>query len=87
MKEYENRDFSDEEIVFSSFTYLIDTGCIISSLMSISHECSPDDSSLTAGDSRVLNWFLYLPKCKQDVIREDRTADETMFRAHLIINT
>lgn len=61
---------------------------ILSSLMAIiyaPHE--PGDSILTNADAKFVNWFLYLPRCKQDKLRKDGRVDETMFLACLVVNT
>jgi hypothetical protein len=55
--------------------------------MGINHVSNPEDYSLMAADAKFVNWFLYLPKCKTEIVREDRSVDEIMFRAHLTINT
>ncbi|KAH8799690.1 hypothetical protein F5884DRAFT_810890 [Xylogone sp. PMI_703] len=87
LKEYDYREFVDEEIVFSSFTYHIDATRILSSLLDIHDEPRlPGDRQLMAADAKLFNWFLYLPKCKQDIIKEDQSVDEVMFSAHIAIN-
>jgi hypothetical protein len=86
--DYDNREFSDEEIVFSSFTYLVDVMRIASSVMNINLEDrQPGDGVLASADAKFVNWALFLPKCKQELVRDDQSVDETMFFAHLILNT
>lgn len=88
LTEYDLREFSDEEIAFSSLSYQIDAMRILSSIMNI-HACprQPGDKAVMAADAKLLNWFLYLPKSKQELIKEDQSVDEVMFSAHLTINT
>ncbi|TVY32072.1 hypothetical protein LOCC1_G008423 [Lachnellula occidentalis] len=86
LADYDNREFDDEDVVYSSWTYLIDVSRITSSLLSINHEeRGPGDPTIAIADTRILNWSLYLPKCKQDLISEDQKIDETMFLAHTIM--
>jgi hypothetical protein len=88
LTDYDNRDFDEDEIIFSSFAYLIDVGRILSSTIAITQLVKdPTDQKLDAADAKIVNWFLYLPKCKQEVIKENRNIDEIMFMAHLSINT
>ncbi|KAG9233266.1 hypothetical protein BJ875DRAFT_426183 [Amylocarpus encephaloides] len=85
--DYDNREFAEDEITFSSFTYLIDSCRILSTQLSINiAERSPGERSLEAADAKWVNWTLYLPKCKQNLMAKDGNADETMFLAHIIAN-
>jgi len=86
--EYDNRELELEDIIFSSFTYLIDVSRITSSILGINSDIrDPSDRKLAAADAKIVNWFLYLPKCKQNSMTEDRKVDELMFLAHLSMNT
>jgi hypothetical protein len=88
LTDYDNREFAEEEIIFSSFTYLIDVGRITSALLGINCDVRDHgDDRLTSADAMFVNWFLYLPKCKQELLKEDKGLDETMFKAHLAVNT
>jgi hypothetical protein len=87
LSEYDNREFADEEITFSSFTYLIDSVRIAGSLLTINNnESGPGERALEAAEAKFVNWFLYLPKCKADIVKVGGEIDETMFWAHNITN-
>ncbi len=61
---------------------------ILSSVMSIIYAPNePGASVLTSADAKFVNWFLYLPRCKQDKVKKDGRVDETMFLASLVVNT
>ena len=46
----------------------------------------PWESILAAADAKFVNWFLYLPRCKMNLV-ENGEVDEIMFMAVLLINT
>jgi hypothetical protein len=56
-------------------------------MLSINNVRDPNVSKRRTADTRILNWFLYLPDCKQNVVTDDRKIDELMFLAHLSVNT
>ncbi len=90
MLEYDNREFEDIERPFSSFTYLIDSYRITSAVMPLvlaAEAKAASDSDVDRADTRIDNWLLHLPKCKQEIIKDDGQTDETLFLAHLMINT
>lgn len=86
-EEYDSRELNGEQVVFSSMSYLIDAMRIASSTCStrVVPFC-PGDRAILAADAKFVNWLLYLPRCKQEAVKEDRTIDETMFLAHVCIN-
>ncbi|KAH6682468.1 hypothetical protein B0J14DRAFT_123063 [Halenospora varia] len=87
MIDYDNREFAEEDLVFSSFTYLIDSLRVASSILSLNLEQKdPGDHHIEAVDAKFLNWSLYLPKSKQDILTKDGKVDETMFLAHVVVN-
>lgn len=51
-----------------------------------SEERGPGERVLEAVDAKFVNWFLYLPKCKVDLVLRDGKVDETMFLAHIVVN-
>ena len=86
--DYDSREFHDQEITFSSLTYLLDAIRMLSHSMSIIHSPhEPGAKALTSTDAKFVNWGLYLPHCKREIVRPDGTVDETMFFAHLVVNT
>ncbi|TVY65503.1 hypothetical protein LSUE1_G007116 [Lachnellula suecica] len=87
LADYDNREFDDEDIVYSSFTYLIDSLRICSAVLTINmEERGPGERTLAAADAKFVNWTLYLPKCKQELVGKDQRVDETMFLAHIVMN-
>jgi hypothetical protein len=86
--EYDCREFAEEEVVYSSFTYLIDAARIIGALQALGQEpTKPSDPLLEIADTKLVNWLTHLPRCKQEIIDEDGKFDEILFHAHLLINT
>lgn len=68
-------------------TYLIDAIRIASSIMpSRNAPFCPGNRTIAAADAKFVNWFLYLPRCKEEAVKEDGKVDETMFLAHITIN-
>jgi hypothetical protein len=87
INDYDSREFADEEIIFSSFTYLIDACRIASALLAIkSAERGPGERSLEAANAKFVSWIMYLPKCKMDIVRKEGGVDETMFLATIVYN-
>jgi hypothetical protein len=87
MEDYDNREFSEDEIVFSSMTYFIDCMRGGSNMLGFHLQAyEPGDKVIKSADAKFVNWALYLPECKLNVVKKDRKVDETMFLAHLIIN-
>ena len=93
IQEYDDREFCSPEFepVFSSFTYVIDASRIMSQNLAINNsknsKVKPGDAVLAAADAKYVNWFLYLPKCKQQMVKNNGTVDELIFMAVLLINT
>lgn len=68
-------------------TYLIDAIRIASSNMLFRNTpFCPGSRTVAAADTKIVNWFLYLPRCKQGAIKEDGIVDEIMLLAHITIN-
>lgn len=87
MEEYNAREFAGEEVVFSSFTYLIDLGQILGSLLSLGTEAGElFEPGAVAADASLMNWLLYLPKQKR-LLGEFSQVDQVLFQAHLVYNT
>ncbi|EPE35717.1 Zn2/Cys6 DNA-binding protein [Glarea lozoyensis ATCC 20868] len=86
LREYDNREFAAEEIVYSSFTYLIDTCRIVSTQQALMHlDHGPSEKALEAADAKFVNWISYLPRCKSEVVTREG-VDEVMFLACLVLN-
>ncbi|KAK0115461.1 hypothetical protein ONS96_013917 [Cadophora gregata f. sp. sojae] len=82
LEEYENRDFLEDEPVFSSFTYLIDLTRISGSLLGFDR-LPPGDVELAVNnaDAMLVNWKLHLPREKQGVVDKNEELDEILFFA------
>lgn len=82
LREYDNRDFLDEEPVFSSFTYLIDLTRISGSLLGLDR-LPPSDVEIAVNnaDAMLVNWKLHLPREKQGVVDKNEELDEILFFA------
>lgn len=88
LQEYDNRGFSVEEDVFSSFAYLIDSARILGTTLAALSSTGDAASSLVKNaEANILSWDLHLSLAKRCPIRSDGTMDEIMFRAHFMINT
>lgn len=87
MFEYNEREFDESEISFSSFTYLIDAVRIMGSVMAILGNGGHfSESSVDNADGAMVNWELHLPEDKKDVLRSDGDIDEPLFQAHMVYN-
>jgi hypothetical protein len=85
--EYNERDFAENEVSFSSFAYLIDVVRIMGSVMAIvGHGGNFSESLVDDVDGELVNWELHLPEDKKDVLRGDGETDEPLFYAHMALN-
>ncbi|KAL2827471.1 hypothetical protein BJY01DRAFT_255690 [Aspergillus pseudoustus] len=90
LQDYDMREFlDDEDRVFSSFAELVgltrslDLALRARKNMTIATApavCANTDASVTA-------WRSLLPPVKKDLVREDGSFDELLFKANMIINT
>ena len=88
LDQYHAREFASEEIIFSSFAYLIDLGHITESTMSLDVEMdNPTEPDLIAADTRLVNWALHLPASKRLQVEDRGEVDEILFQAHMLYNT
>ncbi|RGP67668.1 hypothetical protein FSPOR_5857 [Fusarium sporotrichioides] len=88
LQDFETREFADNDISFSSFTYLI--GAVRAAALAISvtpKRVKRQDSErvIQAADSVIDAWLLLLPK-ERKVMRNDGSIDELMFQAYLLIH-
>lgn len=87
-EEYNKRDFADQEIIFSSFSYLIDAAYILGSVLVLYEDTSKSvDRTIAEVDTSLVSWSLNLPKEKLQSVRSNGEVDELLFTAHVIINT
>ncbi|KAF4964999.1 hypothetical protein FSARC_7133 [Fusarium sarcochroum] len=89
LEDFDSREFSDEEIIFSSFAYLI--GAVQCAALAISaspKKATRQDSEyiIQSADSIIDAWLLLLPKAQKPVLQKDGTIDELMFQAHLLVH-
>jgi hypothetical protein len=88
LDEYRNRDFADEEIILSSFSYFIEAAILLGSVFAIAADVSESaDREIARADISLVSWTLNLPKKKAQLVKADGTVDELLFAAHLMINT
>ncbi|KAG0647330.1 hypothetical protein D0Z07_7331 [Hyphodiscus hymeniophilus] len=87
MFQYNEREFSENEASYSSFTYLIDIVRILGSVMAVAGEGGNlSDSLVDDADGCLVNWELHLQENKKDVLRSDGEIDEPLFHAHMLFN-
>ncbi|OCL10270.1 hypothetical protein AOQ84DRAFT_315728 [Glonium stellatum] len=85
IQEYDDASFAVEEMVFSSFTYLIDAVRVMGKVLEVSRADSLEYQSVTSADACLVNWTLHLPPNKRDIVANDGQIDEVLFQAHMII--
>lgn len=86
--EYSNRDFAEQEMVFSSFSYLIEAAQILGSALALYGDTSkPIEKTVAEVDTTLVSWSLNLPKEKSQLVRPNGEVDELLFAARVIINT
>ncbi|KAF2500151.1 hypothetical protein BU16DRAFT_452958 [Lophium mytilinum] len=86
LADYDIRELDEVEVVFSSFTYLIDGLRIVSELMRNFGDFKASWEETTVyTDARLSAWSSLLPACKKESILPDGSVDEVMFFAHLTI--
>ncbi|KAH7138147.1 Quinolinate phosphoribosyl transferase [Dendryphion nanum] len=82
--EYSIREFAEQEVVYSSLTYLYDVSQIVTYTMKTFLETGTFSESLVnAVDTKVAIWQSLLPAIKRDPMKPDGTVDEVMFLAHM----
>lgn len=82
--DYEDREFADVEIVFSSLVYYYDLFSIVKAVMDIFFGSGTlGEDIVEFCDTKIAIWTSLLPACKRDPLRKDGTLDEVMFAAHM----
>ncbi|KAF5679199.1 C6 transcription factor [Fusarium heterosporum] len=89
LEEFNSREFSDDDIEFSSFAYLI--GAVKCAALAISASpkyATRKDSEhiIQSADSVTDAWLLLLPKRQKPVMRNDGAIDELMFQANMLVH-
>ncbi|KAH7251383.1 hypothetical protein BKA59DRAFT_472028 [Fusarium tricinctum] len=88
IEDFNSREFFDEEVTFSSFTYLIGAvKCAAFAISTSPKNATRQDSEhiIQAADSAIDAWLLLLPKEQKPVMRSDGTTDELMFQAYMLV--
>lgn len=89
LQDFDCREFSPEDTVFSSFAYLIGAvKCTALAILSAPKKAVKEDSPhvIQAADSALDGWLLLLPKDGKQVMTKSGEIDELMFQAHLLIH-
>ncbi|ODM17581.1 hypothetical protein SI65_07256 [Aspergillus cristatus] len=89
LQEFNCREFSPENIPFSSFAYLIGAvQCAASAISATPKIAAEEDSThvIQAVDCSLDGWRLLLPPDSKQVMSETGEIDELMFQAHLLIH-
>jgi hypothetical protein len=87
--EFDSREFSLDETVFSSFAYLIGAvRCTALAISTVPKAANKDDSlrMIQAADSALTGWLLLLPKTQKQVMSKAGEIDELIFQAHMLIH-
>ncbi|EUC46343.1 hypothetical protein COCMIDRAFT_35963 [Bipolaris oryzae ATCC 44560] len=84
--EYQLREFTEIEVVYSSITYLYDAAMIVAFIMStFIHTAVINEALVESCDVKLAIWMSLLPSCKKDPVRMNGEVDEIMFMAHMVI--
>ncbi|KAF5982353.1 C6 transcription factor [Fusarium bulbicola] len=89
LQDFDSREFDSEDVVFSSFAYLIGAVRCAAQVIYMSPKRATREHSeaiIQSADSAFDAWLLLLPKDKKPVLKADGTIDELMFQAHLLIH-
>ncbi|KAL2847523.1 hypothetical protein BJY01DRAFT_212476 [Aspergillus pseudoustus] len=89
VQDFDCREFASDEVVFSSFAYLIGAvRCTGLAISTVPKRAVKEDSThiLQAADSALDGWLLLLPKGQKQVMSKTGEIDELMFQAHLLIH-
>ncbi|KAH7150935.1 hypothetical protein DER46DRAFT_400449 [Fusarium sp. MPI-SDFR-AT-0072] len=89
LQDFDSREFDSEDVVFSSFAYLIGAVRCAAQVIGMSPKRATREDSeaiIQSADSAFDAWLLLLPKDKKPVLKADGAIDELMFQAHLLIH-
>ena len=84
--EFDERVFSDEEQVFSSYSYRVEAMRILQQVVAIQHMVQGQKDQVEAVVARIASYFHHLPESKAELIGPDGTVDEMMFQVLLTRN-
>lgn len=89
LQDFDNREFAAEDLIFSSFAYLVGLVRGISQALSlIPHQIAgvPNMEAVEAIDAVVDGWLLLLPESKQSVMNKSGEIDELLFYANMALH-
>ncbi|KAM6486399.1 fungal-specific transcription factor domain-containing protein [Trichoderma sp. SZMC 28011] len=93
LDDFNSREFSSEDTVFSSFAYLIGAVRGMASAMCRALSISPNSDTggpsprvLDSVDSIIEGWLLLLPDSKKDIFSADGQVDELIFQAMMALH-
>ncbi|KAG8162463.1 hypothetical protein KVR01_008228 [Diaporthe batatas] len=89
LEEFDSREFSTDDVSFSSFAYLIGAVKCAALAISISPKVAAKEDStgmIQSADSIIDGWSLLLPKERKEIMTKTGNIDELMFQAHLLIH-
>ncbi|KAJ5621461.1 hypothetical protein N7528_006244 [Penicillium herquei] len=89
LQEFDCREFAPDDIIFSSFAYLIGAVRCAALAISMGPKIAASDDSpriIQTADSSLNGWLLMLPKGRKQVMNKAGEIDELIFQAHLLIH-
>jgi hypothetical protein len=86
MTDYDDAEFAQQDLSFSSYAYLIDSVRILGTIISIDIMDPLQLRAIDNADARLVNWKLHLPHHKKDVVSRTGVVDEVLLRAHMVIS-
>ncbi|PGH00557.1 hypothetical protein AJ80_09163 [Polytolypa hystricis UAMH7299] len=88
MVDFDNREFEAEDIVFSSFAYLIDASRILGTTLAVSADVGDlIDPRVDNADAGLVAWAFHLPDVKKEMVAGNGKVDPILFLAHMLIHT
>jgi hypothetical protein len=82
--DYDDACFADEETIFSSSTYRIDTIRLLQKVLAAIRTDPMDTTALDLADTHLANWGFHLPDVKKKPMDRNGVVDEVLFEAHMI---
>lgn len=87
VEEFDCRHFEEEsDPGFSSYTYRIEAVRVLGKVLQAGQSFESSDPYVDAADASLVNWGLYLPESKKELVGRDMKVDEMLFQAHMIVN-
>ncbi|KAF2017565.1 hypothetical protein BU24DRAFT_152763 [Aaosphaeria arxii CBS 175.79] len=87
LQDYDDSGFAAEQLVFSSFTYLIDAIRILGKVFEVARlDGSFQYHAVDVVDTYLSNWRLNLPVSMTEIVNTHGEVDEVLFQAHMVNN-